>query len=140
MFGRLLLLRLHQYFVIAGVGDRRDRTARYLIPAVMDAVTIPVMTGPKRHRRLRRCLQPQHGPDGRTGRLPFLGVFVLWSWIFAIGAIVIIGAGPGALGSRAVDLRRPGRIVVHTLPAIFYVRLRERKGARRPGRSRRRSI
>jgi hypothetical protein len=49
--------------------------------------------------------------------------------IFAIGAIVIITLlGHGALGSLVMWIYGAlAGIVVHTLPAIFYVLLREEK-------------
>lgn len=62
-------------------------------------------------------------------RLPILGVFVLWFVIFAIGAIVIVSLlGYGALASLVMWIYGAlAGIILRTLPAIFYVLLREEK-------------
>lgn len=123
MFGRLLLLGCIQYFVIA-VSMIVVIGPLFLLP--LWAVTIPVMMiertgiGDAFNRSI----------DLTAGRrLPILGVFLLWFVIFVIGAIVIILLlGDGALASLALWIYGAlAGIVVHTLPAIFYVLLRDEK-------------
>ena len=123
MFGRLLLLGCIQYFVIA-VSAIVLIGPLFLIP--LWAVTIPVMMVERTDigGAFNRSMDLTAGR-----RLPILGVFLLWFVIFALGAIVIILVlGHGALGSLALWIYGAlAGIVVHTLPAIFYVLLREEK-------------
>ena len=122
-FGWMLLLGCIQYFVIA-VSMIVVIGPLFLIP--LWAVTIPVMMIERTDvgGAFNRSMDLTAGR-----RLPILGVFVLWFVIFAIGAIVIIVLlGHGALGSLAMWIYGAlAGIVVHTLPAIFYVLLREEK-------------
>ena len=123
MFGRLLLLGCIQYFVIA-VSAIVVIGPLFLIP--LWAVTIPVMLT----ERTDVGGAFNASMDLTAGRrLPILGVFLLWFVIFAIGAIVIITVlGDGALASLVLWIYGAlAGIVVHTLPAIFYVLLREEK-------------
>jgi hypothetical protein len=96
----------------------------FLIP--LWAVTIPVMMIERTDvgGAFNRSMDLTAGR-----RLPILGVFLLWFVIFAIGAIVIITLlGHGALGSLVMWIYGAlAGIVLHTLPAIFYVLLREEK-------------
>ncbi|GEP57069.1 hypothetical protein [Reyranella soli] len=123
MFGRLLLLGCIQYFVIA-VSAIVVIGPLFLIP--LWAVTIPVMMIERADigGAFNRSMDLTAGR-----RLPILGAFLLWFVIFAIGAIVIITLlGHGALGSLVMWIYGAlAGIVVHTLPAIFYVLLREEK-------------
>jgi len=123
MFGRLLLLGCIQYFVIA-VSAIVVIGPLFLIP--LWAVTIPVMMIERTDigGAFNRSMDLTAGR-----RLPILGAFLLWLVIFAIGAIVIITLlGHGALGSLVMWIYGAlAGIVVHTLPAIFYVLLREEK-------------
>ena len=123
MFGRLLLLGCIQYFVIA-VSAIVLIGPLFLIP--LWAVTIPVMMIERTDigGAFNRSMDLTAGR-----RLPILGAFLLWLVIFAIGAIVIITLlGHGALGSLVMWIYGAlAGIVVHTLPAIFYVLLREEK-------------
>ncbi len=129
MFGRLLLLGCIQYFVIA-VSMIVVVGPLFLLP--LWAVTIPVMMIERTDvgGAFNRSMDLTAGR-----RLPILGVFLLWFVIFAIGAIVIIGLlGHGALGSLALWIYGAlAGIVVHTLPAVFYVLLREEKEGVLPG-------
>lgn len=123
MFGRLLLLGCIQYFVIA-VSMIVVIGPLFLLP--LWAVTIPVMMIERTDvgGAFNRSMDLTAGR-----RLPILGVFLLWFVIFAIGAIVIITLlGHGALASLVLWIYGAlAGIVVHTLPAIFYVLLREEK-------------
>ena len=123
MFGRMLLLGCIQYFVIA-VSAIVVIGPLFLIP--LWAVTIPVMMIERTDvgGAFNRSMDLTAGR-----RLPILGVFLLWFVIFALGAIVIIALlGHGALGSLVMWIYGAlAGIVVHTLPAIFYVLLREEK-------------
>jgi hypothetical protein len=123
MFGRLLLLGCIQYFVIA-VSAIVVIGPLFLLP--LWAVTIPVMMIERTDigGAFNRSMDLTAGR-----RLPILGVFVLWFVIFAIGAMVIISLlGGGALGSLVMWIYGAlAGIVLHTLPAIFYVLLREEK-------------
>jgi hypothetical protein len=123
LFGRLLLLGCIQYFVIA-VSAIVVIGPLFLIP--LWAVTIPVMMVERTDvgGAFNRSMDLTAGR-----RLPILGVFLLWFVIFALGAIVIIALlGHGALGSLVMWIYGAlAGIVVHTLPAIFYVLLREEK-------------
>ena len=123
MFGRMLLLGCIQYFVIA-VSAFVVIGPLFLIP--LWAVTIPAMMIERTDigGAFNRSMDLTAGR-----RLPILGVFLLWFVIFVVGAIVIfLLLGYGALASLvAVDLGALTGIVLHTLPAIFYVLLREEK-------------
>ncbi len=113
----------HPVFRHRGIDDRRGRAA---VPDPLWAVDDPRHDG-RAHRRGRR-LQSQHGPDGGEAP-PDLGAFLLWFVIFGLGAIVLIALlGHGALGSLVMWIYGAlAGIVLHTLPAIFYVLLREEK-------------
>jgi hypothetical protein len=123
MFGRLLLLGCIQYFVIA-VSAIVVVGPLFLIP--LWAVTIPAMMVERTDvgGAFNRSMDLTAGR-----RLAILGAFLLWLVIFAIGAYVILMLfGYGALGSLALWIYGAlAGIVVHTLPAIFYVLLREEK-------------
>ena len=123
MFGRLLLLGCIQYFVVA-VSAIVVIGPLFLIP--LWAVTIPVMMVERTDLggAFNRSMDLTAGR-----RLPILGVFLLWFVFFLLGAIVIVVLlGHGALGSLAMWIYGAlAGIVVHTLPAIFYVLLREEK-------------
>jgi hypothetical protein len=123
MFGRLLLLGCIQYFVIA-VSAIVVIGPLFLIP--LWAVTIPAMMVERTDigGAFNRSMDLTAGR-----RLPILGVFLLWFVFFALGALVIIVLlGHGALGSLALWIYGAlAGIVMHTLPAIFYVLLREEK-------------
>ena len=123
MFGRLLLLGCIQYFVVA-VSAIVLVGPLFLIP--LWAVTIPVMMIERTDigGAFNRSMDLTAGR-----RLPILGVFLLWLVIFALGAIVILALlGGSALGSLAMWIYGAlAGIVMHTLPAIFYVLLREEK-------------
>ena len=123
MFGRLLLLGCIQYFVIA-VSAIVLIGPLFLIP--LWAVTIPVMMIERTDigGAFNRSMDLTAGR-----RLPILGAFLLWLVIFAIGAA---RDHPAARSRRAGSLAlwiygALAGIVVHTLPAIFYVLLREEK-------------
>jgi hypothetical protein len=96
----------------------------FLIP--LWAVTIPVMMIERTDigGAFNRSMDLTAGR-----RLPILGVFLLWFVIFALGAILLVLVlGHGALGSLALWIYGAlAGIVMHTLPAIFYVLLREEK-------------
>ena len=96
----------------------------FLIP--LWAVTIPVMMVERTDvgGAFNRSMDLTAGR-----RLPILGVFLLWLVFFALGALVIIVLlGHGALGSLVMWIYGAlAGIVMHTLPAIFYVLLREEK-------------
>ena len=122
-FGMLLLLGCIQYFVIA-VSAIVVIGPLFLLP--LWAVTIPVMMVERTDigGAFNRSMDLTAGR-----RLPILGVFLLWFVIFALGALLIIVLlGHGALGSLALWIYGAlAGIVMHTLPAIFYVLLREEK-------------
>ena len=123
MIGRLLVLGCIQYFVIA-VSAIVVVGPLFLLP--LWAVTIPVMM----IERTDIGAAFNRSMDLTAGRrLPILGAFLLWFVIFALGAVVILGVlGHGALGSLVMWIYGAlAGIVVHTLPAIFYVLLREEK-------------
>jgi hypothetical protein len=96
----------------------------FLLP--LWAVTIPVMMVERTDigGAFNRSMELTAGR-----RLPILGAFLLWLVIFALGGLLIILVlGHGALGSLALWIYSSlAGIVVHTLPAIFYVLLREEK-------------
>ena len=123
MFGRLLLLGCIQYFVIV-VSAFVVIGPLFLIP--LWAVTIPVMMVERTDLggAFNRSMDLTAGR-----RLPILGVFLLWFVFFLLGAIVIVVLlGHGALGSLVMWIYGAlAGIVIHTLPAIFYVLLREEK-------------
>ncbi|MBI2737182.1 MAG: hypothetical protein HYX38_11635 [Rhodospirillales bacterium] len=122
-FGWLLVLGCIQYFVIA-VSMIVVVGPLFLIP--LWAVTIPAMMieGTDVGGAFNRSMDLTSGR-----RLPILGVFLLWLVIFILGGLVIYAVlGHGALGSLVLWVWTAlMAIVVHTLPAIFYVLLREEK-------------
>ena len=123
LFGRLLLLGCIQYFVIA-VSAIVVIGPLFLVP--LWAVTIPAMM-------IERC--DIGGAFNRsmdlTGgrRLPILGAFVLLAVILVAGAAVIVAVlGHGPLASLVLWVYGAvASTVLHPLPAIFYVLLREEK-------------
>jgi len=122
-FGWMLLTGAIQYFVVA-VSMIVVIGPLFLIP--LWAVTIPAMMVERTDvgGAFNRSMDLTAGR-----RLPILGAFLLWFVIFAIGAGIIISLlGHGALGSLVMWIYAAlAGIVVHTLPAIFYVLLREEK-------------
>jgi len=122
LFGRLLLGCI-QYFVVA-VSAIVVIGPLFLIP--LWAVTIPVMMIERTDigGAFNRSMDLTAGR-----RLPILGAFLLWLVIFALGGLLIVLVlGHGALGSLALWIYGAlAGIVVHTLPAILYVLLREEK-------------
>lgn len=122
-FGWMLLTGAIQYFVIA-VSMIVVVGPLFLIP--LWAVTIPAMMVERTDvgGAFNRSMDLTAGR-----RLPILGAFLLWFVIFAIGASLIITLlGHGALGSLVMWIYGAlAGIVVHSLPAIFYVLLREEK-------------
>ena len=122
-FGWMLLTGAIQYFVIA-VSMIVVVGPLFLIP--LWAVTIPAMMVERTDvgGAFNRSMDLTAGR-----RLPILGAFLLWFVIFAIGASLIVTLlGHGALGSLVMWIYGAlAGIVVHTLPAIFYVLLREEK-------------
>lgn len=122
-FGWMLLTGAVQYFVIA-VSMIVVVGPLFLIP--LWAVTIPAMMVERTDvgGAFNRSMDLTAGR-----RLPILGAFLLWFVIFAIGASLIVTLlGHGALGSLVMWIYGAlAGIVVHTLPAIFYVLLREEK-------------
>ena len=123
LFGWMLLLGCIEYFVVA-VSVIVVIGPLFLIP--LWAVIIPVMMIERTDigGAFNRSMDLTAGR-----RLPILGVFLLWFVIFAIGAIaILVLLGHGALGSLALWIYGAlAGIVMHTLPAIFYVLLREEK-------------
>lgn len=123
MFGRLLLLGCLQYFVIA-VSAIVIVGPLFLVP--LWAVAIPAMMIERSDMggAFNRSMDLTGGR-----RLPILGAFVLLALIIAVGAYVItlvLGYGPLA----QLVLWIYGAVVstvLHPLPAIFYVLLREEK-------------
>jgi hypothetical protein len=123
LIGRLLLLGILQYLVIA-VSAILVVPPFFLLP--LWAVTIPAMMV----ERLDIGAAFQRSVDlTRYRRLPILGAFVLWAVIFAVGAAVIIALlGHGGLARFVLWVYAAfAGTVVHPLPAIFYVLLREEK-------------
>ena len=123
MFGRMLLLGCIQYFVIA-VSAFVVIGPLFLIP--LWAVTIPTMMIERTDvgGAFNRSMDLTAGR-----RLPILGAFLLWFVIFVVGAIVIfLLLGYGALASLVLWIWAAlTGIVLHTLPATFYVLLRDEK-------------
>jgi len=123
LFGRLLLLGCIQYFVIM-VSAFIVIGPLFLIP--LWAVTIPVMMVERTDLggAFNRSMDLTAGR-----RLPILGVFLLWFVFFLLGGLVILVLlGQGALASLAMWIYGAlAGIVMQTLPAIFYVLLREEK-------------
>ena len=123
MFGRLLLLGCLQYFVIA-VSAIVIVGPLFLVP--LWAVAIPAMMIERSDMggAFNRSMDLTGGR-----RLPILGAFVLLALIIAVGGYVItlvLGYGPLA----QLVLWIYGAVVstvLHPLPAIFYVLLREEK-------------
>src|SRR5215813_7133703 len=123
LFGRLLLLGVLQYVVIA-LSTVLIIPPFFLLP--LWAVTIPVMMV----ERTDIGTAFQHSIDlTRYRRLPILGAFVLWAVIFAVGAIVIVAVlGHGGVARFILAVWSAiAATVVQPLPAIFYVLLREEK-------------
>lgn len=123
MVGRLLVLGAVQYVVI-GLSAILVIPPFFLLP--LWAVTIPAMMV----ERLDLGAAFQRSVDlTRYRRLPILGAFVLWALAFAVGAIVIFALlGHGGLARFVLWVwAAVAGIVVHPLPAIFYVLLREEK-------------
>jgi hypothetical protein len=123
MVGRLLLLGIFQYLVIA-VSAILIIPPFFLLP--LWAVTIPAMMV----ERLEIGGAFQRSVDlTRYRRLPILGAFALWVVIFALGGVVIfLLLGHGGLARFVLWVwAAVAGTVVHPLPAIFYVMLRDEK-------------
>jgi hypothetical protein len=122
-FGWMLLTGAIQYFVIA-VSAIVVVGPLFLLP--LWAVTIPAMMVERTDvgGAFNRSMDLTGGR-----RLPILGAFLLWLVIFLLGGLLIYTLlGGGALGSLVIWVWSAlTAIVVHTLPAIFYVLLREEK-------------
>ncbi|CAN5813642.1 hypothetical protein BH11PSE3_BH11PSE3_36360 [soil metagenome] len=123
LFGRLLLLGCIEYFVIA-VSMIVVIGPLFLMP--LWAVAVPVMMVERTDigGAFNRSMDLTAGR-----RLPILGAFLLWFVILVIGAAaILLVVGHGALGSLALWIYGAlAGIVVHTLPAILYVVLRQEK-------------
>jgi hypothetical protein len=123
MFGRLLLLGCIQYFVIA-VSAIVIVGPLFLVP--LWAVTIPAMMIERTDvgGAFNRSMDLTGGR-----RLRILGAFVLLALIVVVGGYVItLVLGYGPLASLVLWIY--GAVVatiLHPLPAIFYVLLREEK-------------
>lgn len=122
-FGMLLVLGCIQYFVIA-ISAILLVPPFFLLP--LWAVTIPAMMVERTDvgGAFNRSMDLT-----RHRRLPILGAFLLWMLLFAVGALVIVlllGYGPIAQLVLWV-YSAVGATVVHPLPAIFYLLLREEK-------------
>jgi hypothetical protein len=122
-FGMLLLLGLIQYVVIA-------MSALLVIPPFfllpLWAVTIPVMMVERTDipGAFSRSIELT-----RNRRLPILGVFVLWAFIFFAGSVVVVLLlGQGAVSRLVLWIYAAvAATVLQPLPAVFYVLLREEK-------------
>jgi hypothetical protein len=123
LFGRLLLLGCIQYFVIA-VSAVVIVGPLFLIP--LWAVTIPAMMIERSDigGAFNRSMDLTGGR-----RLRILGAFVLLAIILAAGAaVIVLVLGHGPLASLVVWVYGAvASTVLHPLPAIFYVLLREEK-------------
>ena len=123
MFGRLLLLGCIQYFVIA-VSAVVIVGPLFLVP--LWAVTIPAMMIERSDigGAFNRSMDLTSGR-----RLRILGAFVLLAVIFAAGAaVIVLVLGHGPLASLVLWVYGAvASTVLHPLPAIFYVLLREEK-------------
>jgi hypothetical protein len=125
MVGRLLMLGIFQYLVIAA-STVLVIPPFFLLP--LWAVTIPAMMV----ERLEIGTTFQRSIDlTRYRRLPILGAFVLCAVVLVLGGMVIFALlGHGGLGRFVVWVwGAVAGTVVHPLPAIFYVLLREEKEA-----------
>lgn len=123
LFGRMLALGVIQYLVI-GLSSILVIPPFFLLPLWF--VTIPAM-------------MIEHGDIAGTfnrsidltryRRLRILGTFLLWVALFAVGAIVIwLLLGDGALSRLVLWIYGAvAATVLHPLPAIFYLLLREEK-------------
>jgi hypothetical protein len=121
--GRMLMLSIFQYLVIA-VSAILIIPPFFLLP--LWAVTIPAMMV----ERLEIGAAFQRSVElTRYRRLPILGAFVLWVVIFALGGVVIAALlGHGGLARFVLWVwAAVAGTVLHPLPAIFYVLLREEK-------------
>jgi hypothetical protein len=123
MFGRLLLLGCIQYFVIA-VSAIVVVGPLFLVP--LWAVTIPAMMIERSDvgGAFNRSMDLTGGR-----RLPILGAFLLLGVIFAAGAVVIVLVlGHGGLAQLVLWVYGAvASTILHPLPAIVYVLLREEK-------------
>jgi hypothetical protein len=123
LFGRLLLLGVVQYLVI-GLSAILVIPPFFLLP--LWAVTIPAMMV----ERLELGAAFQRSADLTRGRrLRILGVYVLFAVIFLIGGAVLAALlGSGAFGRLVIWIYAAvASIILHPLPAVFYVLLREEK-------------
>ena len=123
LFGRMLLLAVLQYLVIA-ISAFLVIPPFFLVP--LWAVTIPTMMV----ERADLGTAFQRSMDlTRDRRLAILGAFVLWAIIFAVGGVVIVAIlGYGGVGRFVLAVYGAvASTVVQPLPAIFYVLLREEK-------------
>ena len=123
LFGRLLLLGCIQYFVVA-VSAIVIVGPLFLVP--LWAVTIPAMMIERTDvgGAFNRSMDLTAGR-----RLPILGAFVLLAIIIVVGGYVItLVLGHGPLASLVLWVYGAvASTVLHPLPAIFYVLLREEK-------------
>lgn len=123
LFGRLLLLGCIQYFVIA-VSAIVIVGPLFLVP--LWAVTIPAMMIERSDvgGAFNRSMDLTGGR-----RLAILGTFVLLAIIIVVGGYVItLVLGYGPLASLVLWIYGAvASTVLHPLPAIFYVLLREEK-------------
>ncbi|WP_421997053.1 hypothetical protein [Reyranella sp.] len=123
LFGRLLLLGVIQYLVIA-LSTILVIPPFFLLP--LWAVTVPAMMV----ERLDIGGAFSRSADLTRGRrLPILGAFLLWFVFFLVGGWLILALfGHGALARLLLAVYGAvAAIVVQPLPAIFYVLLREEK-------------
>lgn len=123
LFGRMLLLGIVQYAVIA-VSSILVIPPFFLVP--LWAVTIPVLMI---ERTEFGATFSRSADLTRYRRLPILGAFALFVAIFIVGGVVIVLLlGYGALGSLVLSIYAAvAATVIQPLPAIFYVLLREEK-------------
>jgi hypothetical protein len=123
MVGRLLILAIFQYLMIA-VSAILIIPPFFLLP--LWAVTIPAMMV----ERLEIGAAFQRSIElTRYRRLPILGGFALWFVIFLLGGVVIAALlGHGGLARFVLWVwAAVAGTVLHPLPAILYVLLREEK-------------
>lgn len=123
LFGRLLGLGVIQYIVI-GLSAILVIPPFFLLP--LWAVTIPAMMIERGDiaGTFNRSIDLT-----RYRRLSILGTFLLWAVIFMVGAIVIgLLLGDGGLARLVLWIYGAvAATVLHPLPAIFYLLLREEK-------------
>ena len=123
LFGRLLALGVIQYLVI-GLSAILVVPPFFLLP--LWAVTMPAMMIERGDiaGTFNRSIDLT-----RYRRLRILGTFLLWAVLFMVGAIVIgLLLGDGGLARLVLWIYGAvAATVLHPLPAIFYLLLREEK-------------